>query len=315
MKTIRCLVLLIAALLAGLSACSPSLIPTTLPTQDPALATAALQTRVAEIVGLTQAAQTLQAGQTDSIIAGQTDIANGVAGTLTALVTNTPEFTFTTTWTPSRTPTVTRTASQTPNFVRVTVGTDTNCRSGPSTAYPILGLVKAGQTAEIVGQDAQRGHFVIRLPSDPTVICWIWKNSATVVGDSNPVPIFTPQPTPTETLDFGLAYAGFTSCGGAYMVLFKITNTSDLTWESNQVNATDRSLNITTTINRDRFTNYDGCTLVGNDGNLAPGEVGVTASNTFANNPSGHDFKALLQLCTNDSQSGTCITKTITFTP
>ena len=95
MKTIRCLVLLIAALLAGLSACSPSLIPTTLPTQDPALATAALQTRVAEIVGLTQAAQTLQAGQTDSISAGQTDIANGVAGTLTALVTNTPEFTFT----------------------------------------------------------------------------------------------------------------------------------------------------------------------------------------------------------------------------
>jgi len=303
-------------LLAGLTACGlEDFLPTGVATQDPAVVTAAMRTEVANIVASTEAGQTQVAGMTAAAIAVQTEIANSVASTLTAMVTNTPEFTFTPTFTPSLTPSATRTFTLTPNFPRVTVGADTNCRSGPSVAYNILGLVRAGQTAEIVGQDFDRGHWVIRLPSNPVIICWIWRNSATVTGDANPVPIFTPQPTPTTAINFLLIYDSFTSCGGLYQVKFKIVNNSELTWESNQVNATDRTTNVTTTINRDHFSNYIGCTFAANDTNLAPGENGITTSNTFAANPSGHDFKATIQLCTVEGQSGTCLSKTITFTP
>ncbi len=310
-KAFACLLI---AILMVLSACSPVL-PTGPSSQDPVQETAVVQTQVAGIVSQTLSAQTEIAGMTASAVAEQTDIALSVASTLTALVTSTPEFTFTSTFTPSLSPSVTGTLTTTPNFPRLTAGADTNCRSGPAVAYEILGLVKAGETAEIVGQDADRGHWVIRLPSNPAVICWIWRNSATVTGIVNPVPVFTPQPTPTLTIDFILAYDSFISCSGVFSVKFKIVNNSSLTWESNQVNATDMTTNVTTTVSRNNFSNYDGCTLVANDSNLAPGEVGITTSNTFATNPSGHDFKATIQLCSSDGQSGTCVSKTITFTP
>ena len=278
-------------------------------------ATAALQTEVARIVAATQAAQTQLAGMATATAAVETEIANAVASTLTAVITDTPEFTSTPTVTSTSlsTPTITRTP--TPNFPRVTVSANTNCRSGPGLSYPILGSFKAGETAEVVGQDFNQGYWVIRLPSEPLIICWIWRHSATPMGQTTSVPVFTPQPTPTEIVGFILTYEGFTSCSGLYYVKFKIENNSNQTWESNQVNATDRTTNVTTTINRDTFSNYDGCNLIGNDTNLEPGEVGITTSNSFAANPSGHDFKATIQACSLEGQSGTCATKTITFTP
>ena len=307
--------LLICCLLIGLSACSPYFSPPTVNTLNPDQMTAAVQTRVAEIVSGTLSAQTQVAGMTASAIGLQTEVANSVALTLTAIVTDTPEFTFTPSLTPTITPSPTRTYTPTFNFPRVTAGADTNCRTGPSTAYNILGQIKAGQTAEIVGQDADRSHWVIRLPSDPTVICWIWRASATITGNTAPVPVFTPQPTPTETIGFILTFDGFASCGGLFAVKFKIVNNSQVTWESDQVNATDRTTNVTTTIDRNNFPDYDTCSPTSLDGNLAPGETGFTASSGFANNPTGHDFKATIQLCTSDNQTGTCVAETITFVP
>ena len=282
---------------------------------NPAEATAALQTEVARIVAATQAAQTQVAGMAAGTAAVETEVANAVASTLTAVITDTPEFTLTPTVTSTSLSTPTKTRTPTPNFPRVTVSANTNCRSGPGLSYPILGSFKVGETAEVVGQDKNKGYWVIRLPSEPIIICWIWRYSATPIGETVSVPVFTPQPTPTEIVGFILTYEGFTSCNGLYYVKFKIENNSNQTWESNQVNATDRTTNVTTTINRNNFSNYDGCNLVANDTNLEPGEVGITTSNSFASNPSGHDFKATIQACSLEGQSGTCATKTITFTP
>jgi hypothetical protein len=284
-------------------------------TSNPAEATAALQTEVARIVGATQAAQTQMAGMAAATAAVETEIANAVASTLTAVVTDTPEFTLTPSLTSTPLSTATMTLTPTPNYPRVTVSANTNCRSGPGLAYEILGSFKAGETAEVVGRDFNQGYWVIRLPSEPIIICWIWRYSATPMGETISVPIFTPQPTPTEIIGFSLTYEGFTSCSGLYYIKFKIENNSNETWESNQVNATDRTTNVTTTINRDHFSNYDGCNLIGNDTNLDPGEVGITTSNGFTSNPTGHDFKATIQVCSLEGQSGTCATKTITFTP
>lgn len=307
--------LLAACFFIGLSACSPAFATTDISTQDPARLTAILQTQVAQIVAGTEFAQTQTAGSITSAFAMQTGVARGVAYTLTAMVTETPVFTFTPVLTPTFSPSPTETLTPTPNYPRVTLGADSNCRSGPGLAYEILGLVKAGQTAEIVGQDVGQGYWIIRLPSNPVVLCWIWRASATVTGNAGGAPIFTPQPTPTETIDFLLTYDSLNLCSGNYALKFKIVNDSRVTWESDQVNVTDQTTNVTTTINRNNFTDYEGCNLVANDSNLAPGETGFTLSNSYPYNPAGHSFKATLQLCSTDGQVGTCAVNTITFIP
>ena len=312
----KTIAILFTALLFSLSACNLSGAPVAGGTSPaPAAATAALQTEVANIVAATQAAQTQVAGIVASTQAAQTEVANAVASTLAAMTTNTPEFTLTPSLTPTPTPTSTLTYTLTPNSSRVSVSVDTNCRSGPGTVYAILGVFRVGETAEIVGQDFGQGNWIIRLPSNPTIICWVWRNYATVTGDTGPVPVFTAQPSPTRAAGFILTYDSFTSCGGVFSVKFKIVNNSSLTWESDQVNTTDRTTSVTTTVNRNNFSNYAGCTLSSNDNNLEPGESGITTSNGFAANPSGHDFKATIQVCTEEGQGGICVAKTITFTP
>ncbi len=296
--------------LLSLPACGPGV--SSPPTSD---ATAAFQTEVANIVVSTEAAQRHAAALTASEVGMETEIARRVAITLTAMATSTPEFTFTPSFTPSPSPSITSTFTLTPNYPRVTAGANTNCRSGPGVAYEILGMFRAGETAEIVGQDIGWGYWVIRLPSEPAILCWIWRNSATVTGEANPVPFFTPQPTPTMAIDFLLAYAGFTSCGGLYQLKFKIVNNSELTWESNQVAVTDRTTGVETIINRDHFPNYVGCSLTADDTNLAPGEVGYTTSDNFAADPTDHNFRATIQVCSAEGQGGTCIAKTIIFIP
>ena len=222
---------------------------------------------------------------------------------------DTTQFTLTPSLTSSLTPSLTASAP------RVSVSVETNCRSGPGTAYDKLGVLRVGESAEVVAQDAYGGNWIIKLPSNPAIVCWIWKQYATTTGDTASLPALTPPPTPTLAATFSLSYDGFTTCGGMYGIKFKITNTGSVTWESNQVNVTDRTLSVTKTINRDFFANYNGCALQANDSNLDPGEVGSTTSNGFAVNPTGHDFSATIQVCSQNGQGGTCINKTITFIP
>ena len=77
--------------------------------------------------------------------------------------------------TPSPTAAMTDTPSQTPlplttatlPGVRVTVSEDTNCRTGPGTAYPRVGGIRVGQNAEVVGRDQGSQHWYIRVSSNP----------------------------------------------------------------------------------------------------------------------------------------------------
>ncbi len=83
--------------------------------------------------------------------------------------------------------------------VTVTVSVDTNCRLGPGTAYAIVGALAVGQSAEVVGRSASSDNWIIRLPSNLAVTCWLWGQYATVSGDTSTLPVITPPPTPTMT--------------------------------------------------------------------------------------------------------------------
>jgi hypothetical protein len=298
-----------------LSACSlPGETPQA--TQSNEDGTAAIQTQVAGIVASAEAVQTI--------------IANDVAATLAALATSTPEFTFTPSLSPTLTITFTPSLTPTPSLTftpivpMVSVSQLTNCRSGPGTAYEILGVITAGQNAEVVGRSAISNYWIIKLPSNPAITCTMWGQFAAVTGNTAGLPAVNPPPTPTATLtatpaaSFQVVYTSMDNCGGGlYEVEFQITNNGNVTWESNRIIATDQNTAETRTIDRNDFPNHDtsGCGLISADLNLEPGEVGHTSTNTFSANPAGHNMTTTIRVCSQDGMTGTCAEKTITFTP
>ena len=289
-----------------LAACSLTGAPvvTSGPGQVP---TVPLETLVAK--ALTSTAE-VQAAIANAVAATQTAMATVLAATPTAMATATPQFTFT----PSFTPAVAFTS--TPSVPMVSVSVATNCRSGPTTAYGIIGILNKGQSAQVVGRSIYSDTLVIKLSANSNVTCWLWTQNATVSGDISGLPYINVPSTPTAVASFNVEYSSTITCSGKHVLKFKITNTGGITWESNRIKATDQVTNEEHSTSRDNFPNeISGCSLSSDAQNLEAGEVGYTMSGGFSGNPSGHSFKATITVCSEDGMDGTCSAETITFTP
>jgi hypothetical protein len=221
----------VTALLVFVSGCNLASAPVVVPATNPP-PVVPLETQVAQAVAATYSVQTA--------------IANAAAATLAAMVTNTPENTLTPefTLTPSLTPTLTFTL--TPNAPMVSVSVQTNCRSGPGSAYDIVGVFNVGQTSEVVGRSAATDYWIVKLPSNPALTCTLWGKYATVVGNTSGLPVVNVPPTPTPkvtntpTASFTVTYYAIEVCGAAdWGIKFQISNNGSVTWESNRVIATD----------------------------------------------------------------------------
>ncbi len=192
------------ALILFLMACDfSSLMPASVPTTDP-------QTQIAQALAGTQLAQT--------------QAALNVQLTVMAMATNTPQPTFT--------PQFTYTSS----IVTVSVSINTNCRTGPGNAYPIIGALAVGQTAEVVGRSASSDNWIIKLPGSPSVTCWLWGQYATVVGNTAGLPIYTPPPTPTSTQQTTITITIYNNCGVIIFYAY-ISGSDDPSWGSDELGA------------------------------------------------------------------------------
>jgi len=274
----------------SLQACNMSSFPAANATNPEPTDSAVIQTQVALIGTATSAAKTV--------------VALSAAGTQSAMPTNTPEFAFTPSMIPS-TPTV-------------NVSTDTNCRSGPGVSYAIVGLLKVGKTAEVVGQTGDGGFWIIRLPTDPTVVCWLWSGYATVSGDWKALPVVTPPPLSTQEASFTTSYVEIVTCENEYALTFKIVNSGSITWNSIKIVLIDTDKNFATTHTGTSFKQYSGCKIVNDDKNLGPGEIGYVTTmlpGQFKYNPSGHNLTATVTVCSMNSLAGTCLSKTVSFIP
>ncbi|MBK6646404.1 MAG: hypothetical protein IPG44_11785 [Anaerolineales bacterium] len=112
---------------------------------------------------------------------------------------------------PTATPAFTATPelTGTPSVPEVTVSVNTNCRTGPGTAYQIIGALVIGQKGIVVGKNSPTGYWIINNPGS-TGTCWLFPQYATVSGDTSklqeyaipptPTPTFTSTPTATPTL-------------------------------------------------------------------------------------------------------------------
>jgi len=224
-----------------------------------------------------------------------------------------PQFTQT----PSETPRPTLTF--TPEVPTVSVSVETNCRTGPGTVYDILGVLFVGQTAEVVGRSAASDNWIIKLPSNPAITCWLWGQYATVTGDTTSLPVVAPPPTPTPAASFSATYLNTVTCGGLYGFRIKLVNTGSILWSSYKVDTYDATTGTSTTYTDDYFKDYTGCGPFANElHDLEPGEDGVGGNwvgGVLHYDPAGHNITITLTLCPNDGMTGACISKSISFVP
>jgi hypothetical protein len=293
MKKSTPILLLVTVLLTVSLACTVSGVPA--PTQDiNALGTAIMQTMIVA------ATQTSAAG-----------FPVAIEDTVTpALVSPT----FTPSLTPSATLSPTPAFTSTPAIPLISVSVPTNCRVGPGKVYDRVGALLIGQTAEVVGRNLTGNYWYIRNPNQSNRFCWLWGEYASVTGNFGVLPVFTPPPTPTPIPDFEADYGGLETCAGWWVDL-KLTNTGGVSFESVSVTVRDTETDIVVSMYTDVFHDIDGCTDTFTKDRLNPGDSQTVSTAAFTYNPTGHELRATVTLCSWDGQNGMCITESIKLTP
>lgn len=129
-------------------------------------------------------------------------------------------------------------STPTPSVPTVTVSTNTNCRTGPSTQYELIGGLNVGQSAEVVGKSTSTGYWIIRTPGGGT--CWLWGQFATVSGNTANLPEYptpaTPTPTFTPTPSAPAAVDNLSMAMICIPVLANFHHTGVLSWEDKSNN-------------------------------------------------------------------------------
>ena len=228
--------------------------------------------------------------------------------------------TLTPTITETGTLTATLTLTSTPSVPQISVSVPTNCRVGPGKVYKRVGALLVDEVAEVYGRDPTGNYWYIRNPDSPNNFCWVWGEYATVTGNITFLPVLTPPPTPTPTVtptpapDFEAGYTGLDTCVG-WWVDISLQNTGSITFNSMGLTVKDTVTDVVLANFTNDFTNLDGCLSSNSRDTLGAGKTQVVSSPAFNYDPSGHKLQATISLCSNVDQNGTCVTKTINFTP
>lgn len=262
-----------------------------------------------------------------TVIAGLTQNAQQVLPSATLEILPTPTFTFTvTSQAPAITASPTLTFTPLPIFTAtsvvplMSVSVPTNCRSGPGRVYGLQGALLVGEIAEVYGRDPTNRYWYIRNPDSGAEFCWAWGEYATISGSPLLLPVLTPPPTPTPTMTptpapaFDLEFNNADTCSGWWMDL-RVKNTGALSFKSVTIEIKDQVTEVELTSYADGFTNLDGCLKSATKDVLNPDDSFIISSPQFDYNPTGHNFRAIVTLCTEKGQKGTCISKKTNFKP
>lgn len=200
----------------------------------------------------------------------------------------------------------------TPLVPQISVSVPTNCRVGPGKIYDRVGALLVGETTEVFGRDLIGNYWYVRNPDSSNGFCWLWGEYATLAGNTQALPIYTPPPTPTPVPGFEASYAGLDSCVG-WWIKIKLKNTGGIDFRSMSLSVLDKATNTVVAVDTNTFTNLNGCNTSESRNSLASGEKFVISSPLFNYDPTGHKFRATITLCSDDGVNGTCITEVVNF--
>jgi hypothetical protein len=144
--------------------------------------------------------------------------------------TATSEFTFTPSVPPTLAPSPTLPPSATPATPTITPLTmDANCRFGPGTTYLSIGGLRVGETAPILGTNADHTWWQIQTPRElPGSLCWIRYTVVTASGDLSLVPVVpTPGGQVTDVLISVAAAVIHGTCGMPNLNSFMLSITTN----------------------------------------------------------------------------------------
>ena len=71
-------------------------------------------------------------------------------------------------------------------------GQPVNCRFGPGTSYAVIGELKLGRQAEIVGKSPDLAWWYVKNPNDPSTRCWLAADFTITEGNVDSLPVVTP---------------------------------------------------------------------------------------------------------------------------
>ncbi len=116
-------------------------------------------------------------------------------------VTGTPASTFipTDTRTASPRPTVTLTATSSLS-VAIPLEVPVNCRSGPATTYTVIGELRPGRQAEVIGKSVDVAWWYVKNPSDPSTSCWLFADLVRIEGNVESLPVVNPPGVTVTTV-------------------------------------------------------------------------------------------------------------------
>lgn len=199
--------------------------------------------------------------------------------------------------------------------VGVSVSLTTNCRTGPSLAYPRVFSIDPGVVAQVAGRSSDNSYWYIANPEQSQQHCWIWGKYATVTGDVSLLPVVTPEPVPAQQIDFTMYRHSFTQCGTARVALV-VVNSGLTTFKSARVQVRDVTANNNiygpVTDSSPFGDNPTSCPRDKSGESLAPGATAylVIPLNDIK---AGNQAAAYVNLCTKDDGEGTCVTKSAYF--
>ncbi len=251
-----------------------------------------------------------------TIIAGVTQTAQPVIP-ITGLESPTATQTFTPeppTLTPTQTLTATPAFTFTPLVPLISVSVPTNCRVGPGKVYDRVGALLVGEVVEIYGRDPTGEYWYIRNPDAGEEFCWLWGEYATLIGNTTILPVYTPPPTPTPSAVIQASFDGIDTCVG-WWVEIELKNTGGITFRSMSLTIRDRVTDVVLSQTADSFTDLTGCRSSNTADTLTPGGTHTVSSPPFAYNPTGHELRATVTLCSGKGQTGACASDVIKFTP
>jgi len=209
----------------------------------------------------------------------------------------------------------------TPAVPLISVSQPTNCRTGPGRSYERVGALLVDQVAEVIGRNPVGDYWYIRNPNQPGGFCWLWGEFAILTGNTSVLPIFTPPPTPTiaptatPVPAFAVTYQGLETCSGSWWVELKLENTGGVTFRSVSITLRDTVTNTVLTMFADGFTNKNGCTVSATRDIIKPGSARVVSLPAFSYDPSGHQLRATVILCSKNGVNGICVSDKIAFKP